>query len=394
MKKQFKVVGMLAFVLTAFLMCTSVNAVNDVSIAYQGDSVFLQVKRTSSVESSVLIRAIYDENGKMSDVDTYDVTYDEFKSANVRLKPTEGNARQELFVWDSLDNAVPLAHPVIPDTHRKITANSKMALVSEVKTAALDGENIAEITAYTAGMGADEDGKVTIYVDKSTFADNTDISLILKEGTPFYYTLNSKGYADRIDVLNAIDYTDSKSIQRAIFGSELTGSQTVTAIINPAMASDTVISGISYSGGNQMAIQQCAGDENNPYDKAVFKLAPVIKKGNGALFFMTGDEANGYFASDLDEGYAHMITNGTTVVVCDLSASKNKVKSGTLADVQPSRFIPSAKVAYTGDYRNFVAWDKVVDDNSYNDNSDIVYALVKLLDDDITEIYVILPEES
>ena len=400
MKKQFKTALVFAVVLTALfaIMCVSVNAANsDVSITYQNGKAILQANN-SSVKSSVLVQATYDEAGKMSEVETYNITYDENNAAQVELWDLESGIKQKIFVWKSLQSGIPLSSVtesslIVPDTHEQITTRSKMAVVSGgFSVSAVDGKELITIDAYTADDGADENGKITLCIDNSVF--KTDPSAILKEGTPFYYTLNSNGYIDRIDVLNAIDYTDSKSIQRAIFGAELTGTQTVTAITNPAMASADVISGTSYKDGKQEAIQQYTGDVNDVYDKAVFKLAPVIKKGNGALFFMTGDVADGYFASDLDEGDAHMITNNATVIVCDLNEAKNKVKVGTLADVQASRFTTPAKVAYTGEYRNFVAWDKVVDDNSYDDNSDIVYALVKLVDDDITEIYVILPEES
>lgn len=282
---------------------------------------------------------------------------------------------------------------VITEGAAKITTTSKMAVVSELGTSNVDGETLVTVTAYTANDGADADGKITLYVDSDVTALNTlaQASKVLTEGTPFYYTTNSDGYMDRIDVLNAVDYADATSIQEAVFGAALTGTQTVKAITDPAMKSSTVIAGKSYDGSDVKDIAQYHGTGSDKNDKAVFKLAPVVKKSGSSIFFAVGSTVAGVFASDTNDGDSHSVLSDATVLVCDLNSSNNKISKGSLGDVLVSRFDPDAKVAKTGDYRDYVAWDNVTD--VADDATTITYALVKMIDDDITEIYVIQPED-
>lgn len=282
---------------------------------------------------------------------------------------------------------------IITEGAAKITTTSKMAVVSELGTSNVDGETLVAVTAYTANEGADEDGEITLYIDTDVTKLNTlaKASAVLKEGTPFYYTTNSDGYMDRIDVLNAVDYADATSIQKAVFGAALTGTQTVTEILDPAMKSASVIAGTSYDGSDDKDIAQYTGTGSDRNDKAVFKFAPVVKKSGNSIFFAVGDTKSGVFASDTNDGDSHSVLSDATVLVCDLNSSNNKISKGSLGDVLVSRFDPDAKVAKTGDYRDYVAWNNVID--GADDATTITYALVKMIDDDITEIYVIQPED-
>jgi hypothetical protein len=284
---------------------------------------------------------------------------------------------------------------IITKDAAKITTTSKMAVVSELGTSNVDGEQLVAVTAYTAADGANEDGEITLYIDLDVTGLNTlaKASAVLKEGTPFYYTTNSDGYMDRIDVLNAVDYASAAAIQKTVFGAALTGTQTVEAITDPAMKSASVIAGKSYDGSDVKDIEQYKGTGSDRNDKAVFKFAPIVKKSGNSIFFATGTTVPGVFSSDTNDGDSHSVLSGATVLVCDLNSANNKISRGSLADVTVSRFTSPAKVALTGDYKDYAAWNQVIDDTSDNDNSDITYALVKMIDGDITEIYVIQPED-
>lgn len=251
----------------------------------------------------------------------------------------------------------------------KSVENSIAVYASKGVVSTEDYDSVTRIKVYEAG----EDGKSAV---NYLLVDPSFSAIPTVEGTPFIYGVNSEGYVDNVEIL--LDETD--------LDTNTAGVQSVVT----ALASDATFTSTVFA--------QAAADQNGSFDAvlsatakagittgndtAEFHFGPIIDKTSNGVILGKLTSNNQTKIDELDDlGY----DSNVSVTILDYSARKDKVGAGSTGSVVVTPVASSAYVS--GSDKTIIDWSHADSPKSKNR---VNYALVKTVNDDVTDIVVFL----
>jgi hypothetical protein len=248
------------------------------------------------------------------------------------------------------DNSYPFV--VLINGDNGYTTSSQIAVYSKTQTQMIDGDTRTVLYVYKDGY----DSATPLVMDEQYSASELGN---LTEGDVILYKVDSDEYVDDVMKIMTMSASDIASNRDALYYS----------MTPDGMITDEV-KNTKFSG---------------KYD-VKFVFGPVIKRASSYITLGSSltYEDGIYTSSEAGETYSYATTSEFKAYQYDGTKSKNMISAGTASTVSQST-IPKIG-GYTDDNRTEINWN--------NDSSIVHWALLRIVDNDVMEVYSIVSKDN
>jgi hypothetical protein len=272
------------------------------------------------------------------------------------------------------------------------SVDSELVIYSKVGTQSIDGETKDTVYVY-----AGDDAALTAYILDDSYVTASDLSGTFTEGDALILKTNSSNEVTGFTAAFASSYNKKIKSSYESFFNLVTSASNLDDVIKPA---NDLADDISYN---------ASGEKKKHYVN--FYFGPIVDKTDTSITLGRYTSVEGKATDDATTTstfdritnkdadssiYDLTFDSDVKVTVYDYSrGSSSRVVSGVKGSivktqVSKSNCIAVEDVASTGD-KSYINWRTFTADGN---KGEVNYALVKSVDDDVTEVYVILPSSN